>query len=314
MGNKNNKKKSVFEPPKFELDIHFKSDSSVFYSYELLDGRLFVCLCGLYFEVYKLNNLHEAKKDLKFNPGIYTVSSTLVSNGNIVICTYGKDMKVISIEGNEVKDIQTITANGPREEFAFELSNKQLLTVNFYSRGKLFSLIKGLYEEIKTPKGLFIPIPSKMKEIKENILIIKEFRNGNNIFLYKLMTDELKNIKTNSVDFEILNKNNIMLFNKKNIEILDIDTFKINFKLAFPNNINIKIGCLYNQRIIIVCTDKGEVIEFQINENKLIEIDRIKVKLQFECGKQIITKLKNGSLLIIDNCDIYIYKPILKKK
>ena len=51
-----------------------------------------------------------------------------------MICTYGLDMKFVSMENNEVKEMQTITAKNDRENFVSELSNGQLIT-NQYTSG-----------------------------------------------------------------------------------------------------------------------------------------------------------------------------------
>ena len=135
--------------PKLQIAKSFDNDSSIYYCSELIDGRLFLCICGISFDIYNINQLDKNKIELSINPGIYTVSSTQLHTGIIVICTYGKDMKFFSIENNEVKEIQTITAEDDRENFVSELSSGQLITMNWDGRIKLYDLKNGLYEEVK---------------------------------------------------------------------------------------------------------------------------------------------------------------------
>ena len=58
-------------------------------------------------------------------------------------------MNIYSIEKNSAKRIQTITAELDRENFVSELSNGQLITMNWTGRIKLFDLVNGLYKEVK---------------------------------------------------------------------------------------------------------------------------------------------------------------------
>ena len=62
--------------PKLKLEKSFDNGSSIYYCFELLDGRLFLCNCGDTFSVYNINQLDKNKIELSINPGIYTVSST----------------------------------------------------------------------------------------------------------------------------------------------------------------------------------------------------------------------------------------------
>ena len=135
--NNNYKNSKNIYCPKFRLIKNFDTGSSVYYCFELLDGRLFICIGGYSFDIYNISDLVGYKRDLRINPGIYTVSSTQAHTGNIVICTYGKDMKIFSIDNNEVKEIQAITAENDRENFVYELSNGQLITMNWTGRIKL---------------------------------------------------------------------------------------------------------------------------------------------------------------------------------
>ena len=123
-----NKKKDLIikkniNSPKFNLIKNFETSSSIYYCFELLDGRLYLCLFGVSFEIYNINDFIEPKKELTIDPGEYTVSSIQAHTGNIVICTYVKDMKIFSIDNNKVIEIQTITAENDRENFVYELSN-----------------------------------------------------------------------------------------------------------------------------------------------------------------------------------------------
>ena len=71
--------------PKLKLNKFFDNVISIYYSFELIDGRLFLCICGDFFDIYNINQLNKNKKELEINPGIYTVSSTQLHNGIIVI-------------------------------------------------------------------------------------------------------------------------------------------------------------------------------------------------------------------------------------
>ena len=108
-----NIKKHIFFP-KFNLIKKFATHGSIFYCFELLDGRLYLCICGDSFDIYNINDFVKPKKELEINPGVYTVSSIQAHTGNIVVCTYVRDMKVFSIDNNEVKEIQTISPEGYR--------------------------------------------------------------------------------------------------------------------------------------------------------------------------------------------------------
>ena len=165
--------------PKLKLNKFFDNVSSIYYCFELIDGRLFLCICGYSFDIYNINQLDKNKKELEINPGIYTVSSTQLHTGIIVICTYGQDMKFFSIENNEVKEIQTITAEYDRENFVSELSNGQLITMNWYGRIKLYDLKNGLYEEVKCFQPFQSFNASKIKEIDENIIVIRGWNISN---------------------------------------------------------------------------------------------------------------------------------------
>jgi len=75
----NNKKdriilKNVYSP-KFNLIKNFEPSSSIYYCFELLDGRLCLCMFGDWFDIYNINDFIEPKKEFKISPGVYIVSS-----------------------------------------------------------------------------------------------------------------------------------------------------------------------------------------------------------------------------------------------
>ena len=112
MGNKKSKnKKEDIKSPKFELVKSFDQRSSIYYGFELKDGRFLFCIGGDSFDIYNINDLNNIKKDIKIYPPSYTVSCTQTKNGNIVVCCYVKDMVIYSIKENTEEKIQTISAN-----------------------------------------------------------------------------------------------------------------------------------------------------------------------------------------------------------
>ena len=105
MGNKNNTIKS----PIFKINKFTKLSGSIYYGYELKDGRICLCICGSHFNIYNLDNIEEKKEELEIDVG-YSVSSVELHNGNLVIVTYGPDMIFYSINGNTFKEVQKISA------------------------------------------------------------------------------------------------------------------------------------------------------------------------------------------------------------
>ena len=77
--------KKGISSPKFKLIKNFDIGSSIYYCFELIDGRLYFCVCGYSFDIYNINDYNEPKKELHINPGVYTVSSIQAHTGNIVI-------------------------------------------------------------------------------------------------------------------------------------------------------------------------------------------------------------------------------------
>ena len=51
--------------PKLKLDKFFDNVSSIYYCYELIDGRLFLCICGVFFDIYNINQLDKNKKRIR---------------------------------------------------------------------------------------------------------------------------------------------------------------------------------------------------------------------------------------------------------
>jgi len=300
--------------PKFNLLKNFETPSSIYYSFELLDERLYLCECGYSFDIYNINDFIEPKKELDINPGIYTVSSIQVHTGNIVICTYGQDMKIFSIDNNEVKEIQTITAEKDRENFVYELSNGQLITMNWTGRIKLFNLENGLYKEVKCFEPLKSFNASKMREIEKNKVIVKGWNISNEnrkfpLFFCDLISQETKMIKDTCITFDIMSNKNIIIFNKKYIEIFDYNKFKIISRISIPSDLELMTACLYNDNTILLGFKDEEFIEFKLNGNELIEIDRKKFKCHCNHYISQILKLRNGSIVVIGDTEVFILKP-----
>jgi len=314
----NNKKdliiKKNINSPKFILIKNFGTSGSIYYCFELLDGRLYLCLCGDYFEIYNINDFIEPKKELTIFPGVYTVSSIQVHTGNIVICTYVKDMKIYSIDNNEVIGIQTITAEKDRENFVYELSNGQLITMNWTGRIKLFNLENGLYKEYKC----FEPFKSfnarKMREIEKNKVIVQGWNISNGdrkipLFLCDLISQEIKMIKDTCIEFDIMSNKNIIIFNKEKIEIFDYKKFEIISRISIPSDLKLNTTCLYNDDTLLFGCENEEFIEFQLNDNELIEIDRKQFKCHLNNYIRKIIKLRNNSIVLIGDTEVYILKP-----
>ena len=299
--------------PKLKLNKFFDNVSSIYYCFELIDGRLFLCICGYSFDIYNINQLDKNKKELEINPGIYTVSSTQLHTGIIVICTYGQDMKFFSIENNEVKEIQTITAEDDRENFVSELSNGQLITMNWYGRIKLYDLKNGLYEEVKCFQPFQSFNASKMKEIEENIIVIRGWNISNEeskdpLYLCYLNTQKIKLIKETCIDFDIMTNKNIIIFNKYSIDIFSFKTLQIIKSISIE--INLKSACLYNDNTLLIGSEKVLTV-FKMNANELIELQKINVDLNDDHYiSQIIKLKKNNSIVIIGNTELILYSLI----
>jgi len=317
MGNKKSKDRIIqknIHSPKFKLIKNFDTKSYILYCFELLDERLYFCILGCFFDIYNINDFIEPKNELNINPHIDTVSSIQAYTGNIVICTYGQDMKIFSIDNNEVKEIQTITAEKDRENFVYELSNGQLITMNWTGRIKLFNLENGLYKEVKCFEPLKSFNASKMREIEKNKVIVKGWNISNEnrkfpLFFCDLISQETKMIKDTCITFDIMSNKNIIIFNKKYIEIFDYNKFKIISRISIPSDLELMTACLYNDNTILLGFKDEEFIEFKLNGHELIEIDRKKFKCNCNHYISQILKLRNGSIVVIGDTEVYILKP-----
>ena len=114
-------------------------------------------------------------------------------------------------------------------------------------------------------------------------------------------------IKDTWIEFDIMSNKNIIIFNKENIEIFDYNKFKIISRISIPSDLELMTACLYNNTLLFGCKD-AEFIEFKLNDNELIEIDRKKLKCNSDHIKHIL-KLKNGSIAVIVYSEDYILKP-----
>ena len=313
--NSNLIRKKGISSPKFKLIKNFDNGSSIYYCFELIDGRLYLCVCGDFFNIYNINDYNEPKKELQIYPGVYTVSSIQAHTGNIVICTYVKDMKIFSIVNNEVKTIQTYTPeDGDRENFVYELSNGQLITMNWDGRIKLFDLENDLYKEVKC----FTPLQSfnahKMREVEKYKIIVKGWNISNEdskcpLYFCDLILETVKLIKDSCLNFDIMSNKNVIIFNKNIVEIFDYKKFEIITRINIPSDIEFKTSFLYNDKTLLFGCKNEEFIEYTINENKLIEIDRKQFQCHVNHYVRSIVKLKNDSIVVIGDTEVYILKP-----
>ena len=222
-------------------------------------------------------------------------------------------MKFFSIENNEVKEIQTITAEDDRENFVSELSNGQLITMNWYGRIKLYDLKNGLYEEVKCFQPFQSFNASKMKEIEENIIVIRGWNISNEdskdpLYLCYLNTQKIKLIKETCIDFDIMTNKNIIIFNKYSIDIFSFKTLQIIKSISIE--INLKSACLYNDNTLLIGSEKVLTV-FKMNANELIELQKINVDLNDDHYiSQIIKLKKNNSIVIIGNTELILYSLI----
>ena len=313
MGNRN--KKNEIKSPLFKIHKFTELRSSIYYGYELKDGRICLCIGGSFFRIYNIDNIQDKKEDLEIDVG-FSVSSVELYNGNLVVVTYGPHLIFYSINRTTFKEVQKISAKSEeyRENFVSQLLNRQLITMDWYGRIKLYNLIDGLYKEVKCFQPMNTFQAEKMKEIKENIIILRGWNHSNDnyklpLYLCDLNNEKAKLIKDNCVDFDIFNKKNIIIFNKKNIEMFDIETFKTTEMINLPD-IEITTGCLYNSKIVLVGCINEIIIGFKIDKNKLIEIERTKIKCHLNHIVSDIFKLKNNSFIAIGDTEIYIFDPI----
>ena len=314
MGNKH--KKNLIKKTVFELKKSSKLSSSIYYGFELKDGRICLCICGSSFYIYNINNIQEGKEDITIDVG-YSVSSVELHNGHLVIVTYGPDMIFYSLEGNTYKEVQRISAKneGCRENFVSQLLNGQLITMDWFGRIKLYNLIDGFYKEIKCFQPMDTFQASKMKEIKENLIILKGWNHSNEnfklpLYLCDLNQEKAKLIKDDCIDFDIYDIHSIIIFNKNSIELFNIDKFKVISEMICAPSIAITSGCLYNNKIVLIGCKSEELIGFKINKNKIIEIGRTKILSNLNHRVSGILKLKNNSFIAIGDTEIYVFNPI----
>ena len=57
-------------------------------------------------------------------------------------------------------------------------------------------------------------------------------------------------------------------------------------------------------------SENKELIVFKINKNKLTEIEKMKVNLKDDHSIRQIIKLKNNSVVVIGNTELYLYNLI----
>ena len=220
-------------------------------------------------------------------------------------------MKFVSIENNEVKEIQTITAKDDRENFVSELSNVQLITMNWDGRIKLYNLKNGLYKEVKCFQPFQSFNASKMKEIDKNIILVRGWNISNEdkkhpLYLCYLNTKKIKLIRETCIDFDIMTNKNIIIIND---DLIDIYSFK---ELQTIQSIDIEIdltsACLYNDNTLLIGSENKELIVFKINENELVELQNIKVNLKGDHSISKIIKLKKNNLIaVIGNTELILY-------
>ena len=310
MGNWN--KKNEIKSPIFKINKFTELGSSIDYGYELKDGRICLCICNSFFNIYNVDNIQENKEDLRIDEG-FSVSSVELHNGNLVVVTYGPHIIFYSINGNTFKEVQRISVKSDayRENFVSQLLNGQLITMDWNGRIKLYDLIDGLYKEVKCfqPMNTF-----QAEKMKENIIILRGWNKSNDnyklpLYLCDLNNEKAQLIKDNCADFDIFNKKNIIIFNKNSIEMFDIEKFKTTEMINLPD-IEIRTGCLYNSKIVLVGCKNEEIIGLKIHKNKLIEIERIKIKCHLNHFVQSIIKLKNNSFIAIGDSEIYLFDPI----
>ena len=168
----------------------------------------------------------------------------------------------------------------------------------------------GLYEEAICFSSLTLRA-SKIKEIEKNQLIIKgDITSNYPLFFCYLNFQLIRLIKDECLDFDIMSNKNIIIFSKKYIEIFDYKKFKIISKINIPTDLEIMSACLYNDKTILFGCKNEIFIEFNLDDNnELIEIDRKNFKCHFNHYISQILKLKNGSIVVIGDTEVYILKP-----
>ena len=186
--------------------------------------------------------------------------------------------------------------------------------MNWTGRIKLFNLENELYKEIKCFEPLKSFNASKMREIEKNKVIIQGWNISNEnrkfpLFFCDLISQETKMIKDTCIEFDIMSNKNIIIFNKEKFEILDYKKFEIISRISIPSNPELMTACLYNDDTLLFGCKNEEFIEFKLNDNELIEIDRKNFKCHNNHYITSILKLKNGSIVVIGDTEFYILKP-----
>jgi len=106
-----------------------------------------------------------------------------------------------------------------------------------------------------------------------------------------------------------MSNKSIIIFNKENIEIFDYKKFEIISRISIPSDLEIMTTCLYNDNTLLFGCKDEEFIEFKLNDNELIEIDRKKFKCHCNHYMTQILKLRNGSIVVIGDTEVYILQP-----
>ena len=91
--------------------------------------------------------------------------------------------------------------------------------------------------------------------------------------------------------------------------MFDIEKLKTTEMINLPDA-EITTGCLYNSKIVLIGCKNEEIIGLKIHKNKLIEIERTKIKCHLNYFVQNIIKLKNNSFIAIVDTEIYLFDPI----
>ena len=153
-----------------------------------------------------------------------------------------------------------------------------------------------------------------MKEIDKNIIVVLGWNISNKdrkhpLYLCYLNTQEIKLIIENCIDFDIMTNKNIIIFNKNLIDIFSFKTLHIIQTINIE--LNLEAACLYNDNTLLIGSENKELIVFKMNENKLTELQKIKVDLEDDHSiSQIIKLKKNNSVVVIGNTELILYNVI----
>lgn len=310
MGKTHNNNKS----PKFVLEKFYENnDGSINSGLILKDGRLLVN-GGYTLTIYNISGINFGKKELELFPG-YIVSYHQLNSENIVVSNYQGIITFYSIKGEVIQTIKS--QNSEREEYISELLSGQLISMDFYGTISLYDYEdNGLYKKKKTLKPLSSFKTLDMIEIRENIIAVQgwditEKKSKNPIYLCDLDTEQTQLITDNSESFNIYKNSNLIIFKEKNIEIYDTKHYKTISNINIIDNIEIMSTLLYNNKTVLIANKNEEVIEYALKKNEMVEVDRIKVKCSVNYVTQIL-KSTNGSIVLLGDIEIYLFKPVYK--